>query len=105
MANGTRRRTVWSGFLSHARERRHLCVRMEAPGMEKIKQAASAFLASKRVAGTGLFREPKDHGSNVVYKRLRERGYEVFAINPNADQVEGDRCYHDLSSVPDGVDA
>jgi uncharacterized protein len=29
----------------------------------------------------------------------------VFAINPNADQVEGDRCYHDLSSVPDGVDA
>ena len=73
--------------------------------MEKIKQAASEFLASKRVAVTGVSREPKDHGSNVVYKRLRERGYDVFAINPNADQVEGDRCYHDLSSVPGGVDA
>jgi len=29
----------------------------------------------------------------------------VFAINPNADEVEGDRCYHDLKSVPGGVEA
>jgi uncharacterized protein len=29
----------------------------------------------------------------------------VFAINPYADEVEGDRCYHDLKSVPGGVDA
>jgi predicted CoA-binding protein len=73
--------------------------------MEKIKQAASEFLANKRVAVTGVSRRPKSHGSNVVYKRLRERGYEVFAVNPNAEQVEGDRCYHDLRSIPDGVDA
>jgi predicted CoA-binding protein len=73
--------------------------------MAKIKQAASEFLASKRVAVTGVSRQPKDHGSNVVYKRLRERGYEVFAVNPNADEVEGDRCYHDLRSIPGGVEA
>jgi predicted CoA-binding protein len=73
--------------------------------MQKIKQAASEFLASERVAVTGVSRQPKDHGSNVVYKRLRERGYEVFAVNPNADEVEGDRCYHDLRSIPGGVDA
>jgi predicted CoA-binding protein len=40
-----------------------------------------------------------------VYRRLKDRGYEVFAINPNADKVEGDVCYHDLKSVPRGVDA
>jgi predicted CoA-binding protein len=73
--------------------------------MQKIKEAASEFLTSKRVAVTGVSREPKDHGSNVVYKRLRERGYEVFAVNPNTDEVEGDRCYHDLGSIPGGVDA
>jgi predicted CoA-binding protein len=50
-------------------------------------------------------RTPKDHGSNVVYKRLRDRGYEVFAVNPNTDAVEGDPCYPDLRSIPDGVDA
>jgi len=73
--------------------------------MQKIKEAAAEFLTSKRVAVTGVSRHPKDHGSNVVYKRLRQRGYEVFAVNPNADEVEGDRCYHNLRSIPDGVDA
>ncbi len=72
--------------------------------MQPIKEAAAEFLAGKRVAVTGVSREGKDHGSNVVYKRLRERGYDVFAVNPNADEVEGDRCYHDLSSIPGGVD-
>ena len=73
--------------------------------MQKIKAAASEFLASRRVAVTGVSREPKGHGSNVVYQRLRQRGYEVFAVNPNAEEVEGDRCYHDLRSIPGGVDA
>jgi predicted CoA-binding protein len=70
-----------------------------------IKEAASAFLANKRVAVTGVSRKPKGHGSNVVYQRLRARGYEVFAVNPNADEVEGDRCYQDLKSIPGGVEA
>jgi predicted CoA-binding protein len=73
--------------------------------MPTIKDAASAFLANKRIAVTGVSRNPKDHGSNVVYQRLRERGYEVFAVNPNADVVEGDHCYRDLGSIPGGVDA
>jgi uncharacterized protein len=73
--------------------------------MPTIKDAATEFLANKRVAVTGVSRSAKGHGSNVVYKRLRERGYEVFAVNPNADEVEGDPCYHDLRSIPDGVQA
>jgi predicted CoA-binding protein len=73
--------------------------------MPTMKQAASEFLAHKRIAVTGVSRHPKGHGSNVVYQRLRDRGYEVFAINPNADEVEGDTCYHDLRSVPGGVEA
>lgn len=73
--------------------------------MQKIKEAASEFLANKRVAVTGVSRDPKSHGSNIVYKRLRERGYEVFAVNPNTDVVEGDACYPDLRSIPGGVDA
>jgi predicted CoA-binding protein len=73
--------------------------------MPTVKEAATAFLAHKRVAVTGVSRNPQGHGSNVVYQRLRDRGYEVFAINPNADRVEGDACYHDLKSVPGGVEA
>jgi predicted CoA-binding protein len=73
--------------------------------MQSIQQAASAFLANKRVAVTGVSRTPENHGSNAVYRRLRERGYEVFAVNPNAREVEGDRSYPDLKSIPAGVDA
>ncbi len=73
--------------------------------MQKMKEAAREFLAHKRVAVTGVSStKPQNHGSNVVYKRLRDRGYEVFAINPNANEVEGDPCFHELGSVPGGVD-
>jgi uncharacterized protein len=73
--------------------------------MQSIQVAASAFLANKRVAVTGVSRTPESHGSNAVYRRLRERGYEVFAVNPNARQVEGDLAYPDLRSIPGGVQA
>jgi predicted CoA-binding protein len=72
--------------------------------MPKMKDATSDFLANNRVAVTGVSRQAESHGANVVYKRLRQRGYRVFAVNPNADQVEGDPCYHDLHSIPGGVD-
>ena len=73
--------------------------------MQSITEAADAFLANKRVAVTGVSRTPKTHGSNTVYRRLRERGYDVFAVNPNAHEVEGDPSYQDLKSIPGGVEA
>ena len=73
--------------------------------MATMKEATAEFLRHKRVAVTGVSRTPGSHGSNVVYRRLRERGYDVFAVNPNADEVEGDRAYHDLRSIPGGVEA
>lgn len=73
--------------------------------MQTINEAASAFLANKRVAVTGVSRHPDNHGSNAIYRRLRERGYQVFAVNPNASHVEGDRSYPDLKSIPGGIQA
>ena len=73
--------------------------------MQTISEAAASFLANKRVAVTGVSRKGSDHGANTVYKRLRERGYQVFAVNPNAQTVEGDPAYSDLHSIPGGVDA
>jgi predicted CoA-binding protein len=73
--------------------------------MTTMKEAASEFLAHKRVAVTGVSRTPANHGSNVVYKRLRDRGFDVYAVNPNAEVVEGDRAYHDLRAIPGGVEA
>jgi hypothetical protein len=72
--------------------------------MDKMKDVATEFLTHKRVAVTGVSRKPQGHGSNIVYKRLRDRGYTVFPVNPNADRIDGEPCFHDLKSIPDGVD-
>jgi predicted CoA-binding protein len=69
------------------------------------KEAAGRFLAHRRIAVTGVSRHPQGHGANVVYQRLRTKGYEVFAVNPNAEEVEGDRCYPSLADIPGGVEA
>lgn len=69
-----------------------------------IREAADRFLALRRIAVTGVSAHPKGHGSNAVYQRLRERGYEVFAVNPNAETVEGDKAYPSLSAIPGGVE-
>jgi predicted CoA-binding protein len=71
----------------------------------KIAEAAEEFLHHKRIAVTGVSRQAEGHGGNVVYTRLRDRGYEVIAVNPHADRVEGDPAYPDLASIPGGVDA
>lgn len=73
--------------------------------MTTIKDAAEEFLAQHRVAVTGVSRNAAGHGANTVYKRLRDRGYEVFAVNPNAETVEGDPAYPSLDAIPGGVDA
>ncbi len=69
-----------------------------------IRSAAEEFLAQRRIAVTGVSRSPKDHGANVVFRRLLDRGYEVFPVNPNTDTVEGEQAYPDLASIPGGVD-
>ena len=66
---------------------------------------ANEFLAQHRIAVVGVSRNPSGHGANPVYRRLRDRGYAVFAVNPHADKVEGDRAYPNLRAIPGGVDA
>ena len=46
---------------------------------------------------------PEDVADRLT-QALRDRGYEVFAVNPNATEVEGDPCYPDLKSIPGGVE-
>ncbi len=71
-----------------------------------MKEAAAEFLSKKRIAVAGVSRESGGaHGGNPVYLRLRDRGYDVYAINPNADQVEGDSAYPNLRTIPGGVEA
>jgi predicted CoA-binding protein len=71
--------------------------------MESLREAARDFLAHRRVAVVGVSRGG-DTAANVIYRRMRRDGYEVFAVNPNATEVEGDPCWPALDALPDGVE-
>ena len=62
------------------------------------------FLAQKRIAVSGLSRT-KESGAGAVYLKLRDNGYQVFAVHPTAEALHGDQCYPNLRAIPGGVDA
>ena len=63
------------------------------------------FLAQKRIAVAGVSRDKGNHPvGNLIYHRLKTTGHEVFAVSPHMQTFEGDRCYPDLQSIPNGVD-
>ena len=63
------------------------------------------FLAQKRIAVAGVSRNKSEHPvGNLIYRRLKTTGHDVFAVNPQMRTFEGDRCYPDLQSIPGGVD-
>jgi predicted CoA-binding protein len=63
------------------------------------------FLAQKRIAVAGVSRNNGHHpAGNLIYRRLKETGHDVFPVNPHMQTFEGDRCYPDVPSIPGGVD-
>ena len=62
------------------------------------------FIGLKRIAIVGVSRLDRKYGS-IVYRNLRQQGYEVVPVNPEIDTFDGEICYPDLSSVPEPVDA
>lgn len=71
--------------------------------MATLQEAVDDFLAQRRIAVAGVSRRGTD-AANAVYRKLKAAGYETFPVNPNADTVEGDTCYHDVAAIPGGVD-
>jgi len=64
----------------------------------------NAFLKKENVfAVVGVSSNPAKYG-HQVYKDLKEAGYVVYAVNPNIDEVLGERCYHSLSELPEKPD-
>lgn len=58
------------------------------------------FLNKRNIfAVVGASRNPKKYGYQV-YKDLKEAGYTVYPVNPNADEILGDRCYSDIKNLP-----
>lgn len=60
------------------------------------------FLSHKKVAVAGASRNPKKFGG-TVFKELKEKGFELYPINPNAVEIQGVKCYDSVESLPEEV--
>jgi predicted CoA-binding protein len=69
-----------------------------------MDQKIQDFVSSKRIAVAGVSRTPQKMG-NGIYTELKQRGYEVFGVNPNLETIDGDKCYPSLAELAGKVDA
>ncbi len=67
--------------------------------MARVPESVARFLRGNRLAVAGVSRHA-DAAANFVFKKLRNCGYDVFPVNPNAEAVEGVQCYPDVTSIP-----
>jgi len=72
--------------------------------MAKLDTMVEEFLAQKKIAVVGVS-DQRETGCNLAYRKLKENGYEVSAVNPRIDTFEGDPCYPDLGSIPEKPEA
>ena len=60
------------------------------------------FLAPRKLALAGVSRNEKKFGY-MAFKDLKEKGYELYPINPDVDEIFGVKCYRSVSDLPAGV--
>ncbi len=68
--------------------------------MINSRKIIDEFMSLKTIAVVGVSRN-KDKFGNLIFRELKKAGYKVLAINPQADMVEGDRCYAGLGALPE----
>ncbi len=61
-----------------------------------------AFLEPKRFAFIGLSSDPKKF-SRAAYKELSGRGFKMLPVNPKMEELDGVKCYKDISELPEDV--
>ena len=69
-----------------------------------MEKEIEEFVGSKRFAVVGVSRNPRKFG-NTIYRELKNRGYEVYGVNASMSEIDGDKCYPDLSALKGRVDA
>jgi uncharacterized protein len=68
-----------------------------------MNPAVAEFVEGKRVALFGVSRSGKKFG-NAILTELKERGYQVWIVHPEAQEIGGERCYSSLTAIKGEVD-
>ena len=60
------------------------------------------FLEPQKMAVAGASRNPKKFGG-AVFKELKEKGFDLYPVNPNTEEIQGVKCYANVSDLPENV--
>jgi len=61
------------------------------------------FMGQKKFAVVGATDNPQKFGNQIV-KNLKNRGYQVYPVNPKLKELEGLTCYASVAEIPVKVD-
>jgi predicted CoA-binding protein len=68
-----------------------------------MQELIKEFMGQKKFAVVGATDNPQKYGNRIV-KNLKNRGYEVYPVNPKLKELEGLACYANLKDIPVKVD-
>jgi hypothetical protein len=66
------------------------------------KAAVEDFVSQRNLAIVGVSRKRAKFG-NMAMKELRRKGYKLFPVHPQAEVLQGERCYPALTALPEPV--
>ena len=67
-----------------------------------MREQIKAFLSGKVFAVVGASQNRAKYGNKVLRCYL-QHGFEVYPVNPNETEIEGQACFSDLASLPKSV--
>ncbi len=68
-----------------------------------MQKLIDEFLSPKRFAIVGASDNPQKYGHRIIHD-LKDRGYEVYPINPRLKEIDGMECYPTLADTPVKID-
>lgn len=63
-----------------------------------LKEKITQFFETPKIAVVGASRNTSKYG-NIIYRRLKAKGYHAIPVNPFADEIDGDKCISSISDL------
>ena len=71
-------------------------------GIKTTNASITTFLETRKLAIAGVSRDQKKFGFSVV-SDLKEKGFDLYLVNPNTDILHGEPCFRTISRLPDDI--
>lgn len=70
-----------------------------------MQNTINNFKNSKNIAIAGISRTKKTNIGNILLAELSKKGYNIYPINPNTNEIDGVKCYNKVNDLPSEVDS